>query len=243
MRCERSSGPRLTAGEKLIENGFLVPTEGFDEDVLDGQAVLVAGVELAVALRPAEMDPVSSAVAGAPDAGRRPSRAPVSDTFWTETMLSSAPAHATGFRVAWCASMSRGLDERRFQQPSEALSGAMRVLVRTRDRSGRLPHPCRSRLESGSGRSEHVGQCHGQAREPNRSLCPPLVGAGGLNPVQPSSGAVQSVGTQAQAIRQRPATSTAGRRPHRRDIPTPDDLTAHSWPLSPSRADAFVGAY
>ena len=53
------------AGELSIENGSPVRAEGFDEDVLDGLVVLVAGIELAAALRLAEMDPVGSAIAGA----------------------------------------------------------------------------------------------------------------------------------------------------------------------------------
>ena len=56
------------ARELSIENGSPVRAEGFDEDVLDGLAVLVAGVELAVALRLAEMDPVRSAVGRALEA-------------------------------------------------------------------------------------------------------------------------------------------------------------------------------
>ena len=56
------------AGELSIENGIPVRVEAFDEDVLDGLAVLVAGVELAVALRLAEMDPVRSAVGRALEA-------------------------------------------------------------------------------------------------------------------------------------------------------------------------------
>lgn len=46
-----------------IENGFPLGAEGFDEDVLDGLVVPVAGIEFAAALRPAEMGPVGSAVA------------------------------------------------------------------------------------------------------------------------------------------------------------------------------------
>ena len=46
-----------------------VRAEGFDEDVLDGLAVLVAGIELAATLDLAEMDPVRRAVASALEAG------------------------------------------------------------------------------------------------------------------------------------------------------------------------------
>ena len=43
--------------------------EGFDEDVLDGLAVLVAGIELAATLGLAEMDPLRRAVASALEVG------------------------------------------------------------------------------------------------------------------------------------------------------------------------------
>ena len=51
------------AGELSIEDSSPVRAKGLDEDVLDGLVVLVAGIELAAALRLAEMDPVRSAVA------------------------------------------------------------------------------------------------------------------------------------------------------------------------------------
>lgn len=41
---------------------------GFDEDVLDGEGVLVAGIELAAAVGAAELDPAGDAVAGAAEA-------------------------------------------------------------------------------------------------------------------------------------------------------------------------------
>ena len=60
----------MNGGELSIENVFPVWAEGFDEDVLDGLVVLVAGVELAAALGLAEMDPVRSPVASALEARR-----------------------------------------------------------------------------------------------------------------------------------------------------------------------------
>lgn len=58
------------AGELSTENCFPVRAEGFAEDVLDGQAELAAGVELAAALHLAEIDPIRSAVKGALEAPR-----------------------------------------------------------------------------------------------------------------------------------------------------------------------------
>lgn len=52
-------------GELPIENGSPVRAEGIDEAVLDGKAVLVGGVELAMARRSAEMDSVRSTVTSA----------------------------------------------------------------------------------------------------------------------------------------------------------------------------------
>ena len=42
--------------------------DGFEEDVLDGESELVAGVELAAALGLADVDPVGGAMAGATEA-------------------------------------------------------------------------------------------------------------------------------------------------------------------------------
>ena len=49
----------------MIEDGLPVKTEGFDEDVLDGQVVVVADIELAAASGLAAMDPVGCSIAGA----------------------------------------------------------------------------------------------------------------------------------------------------------------------------------
>ncbi len=59
-RGKRSSG---AGAERTIENGFPVGAEGFDEDVLGGLVVLLAGIEFPAALGLAEMDPVGGAVA------------------------------------------------------------------------------------------------------------------------------------------------------------------------------------
>ena len=50
--------------ELSIEDGFPVRAERFDEDVLNELVVLVAGIELAVTLGLAEMDPVGGSVVG-----------------------------------------------------------------------------------------------------------------------------------------------------------------------------------
>ena len=51
-----------------IEDGFPVGTEGFDEDVFDGQGEFVVCVELAAAQGLAEVEPVGGAIAGAAEA-------------------------------------------------------------------------------------------------------------------------------------------------------------------------------
>ena len=43
--------------------------DGFDEDVLGGESIFVAGIELAATLGLADMDPVGGAIAGAAEAG------------------------------------------------------------------------------------------------------------------------------------------------------------------------------
>jgi len=47
-----------------------VRAKGFDEDVFDWLVVLVPRIELAAALRLAEMDPIGGAIAGAGEARR-----------------------------------------------------------------------------------------------------------------------------------------------------------------------------
>ena len=48
----------------MAEDGAEVGVEGFEQDVLDGEGVLVADIELAAALSLADGDPVGGAVAG-----------------------------------------------------------------------------------------------------------------------------------------------------------------------------------
>ena len=56
--------------ELAVEDCLPVRAEGFDEDVFDGLVVLVTSVQLAAALRLAQMDPVGGAIAGALEARR-----------------------------------------------------------------------------------------------------------------------------------------------------------------------------
>ena len=58
------------AGKLSIENGSPVRAKGSKENVLDGLVALAAGIELAAALRLAEMDPVRRAVASLAEALR-----------------------------------------------------------------------------------------------------------------------------------------------------------------------------
>ena len=54
--------------ELAVEDFLPVRAEGLDEDVLDGLVVLVPSVQLAAALRLAQLDPVGGAIAGALEA-------------------------------------------------------------------------------------------------------------------------------------------------------------------------------
>ena len=53
-----------------VEDGAPVGMDGFEEDVLDGQGVLIAGIEFAAALGLSDADPVGGTVAGPAEAGR-----------------------------------------------------------------------------------------------------------------------------------------------------------------------------